>query len=86
MIRTEMAFAAGLRLPRLRLRETMPRMAGAAAAGAAIRIDPADARVGPRRRVKFAVWEHLYRRSMTLETTNRDRWRTADDFSEKIIE
>jgi len=64
----------------------MSGMARAATARAAIRIDPADPGVGPSRRIELSVWQYLYRRSVTLETTDCNRRRTADDLAEEIVE
>src|SRR6185312_7474126 len=47
MIRTEMALAASLRLTRLRLREAMAGVTGAAAAPAAVRVDAANPGIRP---------------------------------------
>ena len=81
-----MAFAASLRLTCLRNRETMAGMAGAATARAPIGVDPADAGVRPRRRVELAVRQHFHCRPVTLKTADGDGRRTADDFTEEIVE
>ena len=86
MVRAEMTFAASLRLTCLRNRETMAGMAGAATARAPIGVDPADAGVRPRCRVELAVRQHFHCRPVTLETADRDGRRTADDFTEEIVE
>ena len=61
-------------------------MTGAAAARAAIGIDPADAGIGPGRRVELAVRQYLYCRSMALKTADHDRRRSSDNFAEEIVE
>ena len=86
VIGTEVAFAASLRLARLRLGEAVPCMACAAASCASIRIDPADAGIGPSRRVEFSAGQNFDGRTMTLEAADCDCRRTTKHGAEEIIE
>ena len=64
----------------------MARMAGAAASRAAVRVDPADAGIGPRRGVELAVGQNLDGRTVALEATDGDCRRTAEHRAQEIIE
>src|SRR5262249_8608708 len=86
MVRTEMALAAGFRLARLRLREAVSGMAGAAASPAAVGIDASDAGVGPRRRIELAARQHRDGRAGALEAAAGDRRRAAYHLAEEIVE
>ena len=80
-----MAFAAGLGFARLGLGEAVPRVAGAAAARAAVRIDPADAGIGPGRRIELAAREDPMV-DPALEAADRDRRRAAQHLAEEVVE
>ena len=86
MIRTEVTFAAGHWLAGLCLGEAMTRMTGAATSRAAVRIDPADAGIGPRRGIELAVGQDLDGGTVALEATDGYRRRTAEHRAQEIIE
>src|SRR5262249_4399315 len=85
VIRTEVALPTSLRLPRLRDRERVPGVTGATASRTAIWIDPTDAGVRPRRRVKMSSGQHFYCRTMALPASCGSRRGSSDDFSQKVV-
>ena len=69
MIRAQVAFAAGLRLTGLFRGETVPLVTGRAGTLGAVRVETADAGVGPGGRVQLAVRIDLHRGTVALPTT-----------------